>query len=270
MITKLTEIALGAGPILMEYWRQKSAVQTKLDLSPVTIADEKSEKHIISHLHSHYPNIPIVAEEAASRGEIGRFDDRVFYVDPLDGTKEFINERPEFTINIALVEKGIPKLGIVYAPALGLAYVGSDEGAFKLDIEDGSIKNKSLISAKCEEMNKGLIVIGSASHESEETKEFLNQFSIRSYEKAGSSLKFCLLAEGKAHLYPRLGRTMMWDTAAGHAVLLAAGGKVTLIDGLTPLTYLPQTKTGADPLANPHFLALCQELELGLTTVKQG
>ena len=269
MIDDITKIALEAGELIMPFWCSDMGLRQKEDQSPVTLADERAEAHIIMCLRKLAPSLSIIAEEATSRGEIERLDDRIFYVDPLDGTKEFIHGRSEFTVNIALVEKGIPKIGIVYAPALDLAYVGSDEGAFRLEIEDGSIKNKSLILAKCEEMNKGLIVIGSASHESEETKEFLKQFFIRSYEKAGSSLKFCLLAEGKAHLYPRLGRTMMWDTAAGHAVLIAAGGKVTLIDGLTPLSYLPQTKTGPDTLANPSFLAMCQELELSLTTVKQ-
>jgi len=254
MIQNLTKIALEAGQIIMPYWRSDLDLRQKPDLSPVTLADEEAEAHIIQALRHINPHIPIIAEEAMSRSEAVHLADQVFYVDPLDGTKEFINGRAEFTVNIALVNRGLPIMGVVYAPALGLAYIGSSHGAFKLEIQDGMIVGTKAIKAQCPSPDLGLIVVGSASHESDQTKAFLETLSVASYQKAGSSLKFCHIAEGMAHIYPRFGRTMTWDTAAGHAVLNAAGGRVTLCDGVVALDYRPELKSGPESVCQSLFL----------------
>jgi len=230
----------------MEIYGGEIEVMTKADSSPVTLADQAAEDYILPALIALTPDIPIVAEEAASAGQIpdisgGRF----WLVDPLDGTKEFISRNGEFTVNIALVEDGHPVMGVVYAPALKRIFNGALGLGASCQEGDGPAQAISTRPAP----QDGLSIVASRSHgQGPEMDAFLANLNIREEKPAGSSLKFCLVAAGEADIYPRFGRTMEWDTAAGHAVLLAADGSVTKVDG-TPLLY------GKKGLDNPHFIA---------------
>lgn len=209
---------------------------------------------ILARLGEALPDVPVVAEEAVSVGKVPDVTGRSFIlVDPLDGTKEFINRRPEFTVNIALIENGIPVTGIVYAPALGFAYVGSGAGAYKLTVSpDFTIADRRPIAARLRRAPP--VAVASRSHNNAETEQFLAANAITEYRSIGSSLKFCLLAEGEADVYPRFGRTMEWDTAAGDAVLRAAGGETRRLDG-TPLVYGKTMQASDTDFANPFFIA---------------
>jgi 3'(2'), 5'-bisphosphate nucleotidase len=245
LLHEIISIALAAGDIIMDIYGGPVEVKTKDDSSPVTLADEAAEKHILAALKALTPNIPVVAEESVAAGAIpdisgGRF----WLVDPLDGTKEFISHNGEFTVNIALVINGSPVLGVVHAPAIGRTFYGAkDEGAFCF--EDGEAHAIAARPAPTD----GVVVVTSRSHGAgEELDAFLSDLKIASTSHAGSSLKFCLVAAGEADVYPRFGRTMEWDTAAGQAVLMAAGGRVDTTAG-EPLLY------GKEGLENPHFIA---------------
>jgi len=246
LLDAITDIACKAGDIIMEIYGGEIEVMTKADSSPVTLADQAAEDYIIPALVELTPDIPIVAEEAVSAGQIpdisgGRF----WLVDPLDGTKEFISRNGEFTVNIALVEDGRPVMGVVYAPALKRIFNGAlGQGA---SCREGDAPAQAISTRPAPE--DGLSIVASRSHgQGPEMDAFLSELNIREEKPAGSSLKFCLVATGEADVYPRFGRTMEWDTAAGHAVLLAAGGSVTKVDG-APLLY------GKKGLDNPHFIA---------------
>jgi 3'(2'), 5'-bisphosphate nucleotidase len=202
--------------------------------------------------------VPIVSEEAAGRGYVPQIGARFFLVDPLDGTKEFLSRNGEFTVNIALIDNGWPALGVVYAPArqrLFAALAPAQAAEFSLDPHGWQNWRAGLTGARplhCRPLPKeGMVAVASRSHRDKKTDEYLAQYRISAFITAGSSLKFCLVAAGEADIYPRHGTTMEWDTAAGHAVLLAAGGSVTLLDGKTPLTY----GRTADKFTNPHFVA---------------
>ena len=217
-------------------------VDSKSDESPVTKADREAEALIFEALGRLAPDIPIVGEEAVSAGHRPDIGNRFFMVDPLDGTKEFIAGRAEFTVNIGLIEDGRPVLGLVYAPVLKMLYFTPARGrAARLHIDPYGARLKTdeieYEPIGCIKGNgPGLRVVASRSHLSVETKAYLEEFEVSEFLSAGSSLKFCLLAEGKADLYPRLSPTMEWDTAAGQAVLEAAGGQVVCEDG-TPFRY---------------------------------
>ena len=216
----------------------------KTDASPVTEADERAEALIVPALQMLAPEVPIVAEEAVAGGATPAIGDWFWLVDPLDGTKEFISRNGEFTVNIALVHQGAPVLGVVLAPALGRLFAGvAGQGAF---VEDGTGRRP----IRCRAVpDAGLTVVASRSHgDAAALDAFLAGRTVASLVNAGSSLKLCLVAAGEADLYPRLGRTMEWDIAAGHAVLAAAGGQVQTLQG-QPLRY---GKAGFD---NPHFSA---------------
>ncbi len=249
MVETLIEISLNAGAEIMRIYKGDIDVRTKDDASPVTDADEAAEEIIIAGLRAASPDIPIVAEESVNAGEIpdisgGRF----WLVDPLDGTKEFINRNGEFTVNIALIDQAIPVMGVVYAPALGKLYAGGPEGAYlRQDEGNGKWSVDRAITVRAPP-EKGLTVVASRSHRNDETDAFIDRNNVAEIRTAGSSIKLCLIAEGQADLYPRLGRTMEWDIAAGHAVLKAAGGSVETIDG-KPFTY------GKPAFENPHFIA---------------
>ncbi|MDP6588240.1 MAG: 3'(2'),5'-bisphosphate nucleotidase CysQ [Alphaproteobacteria bacterium] len=237
-------LALRAGVEIMRLYRRDIAVQRKVDSSPVTEADEIADALIVAGLADAAPNIPTVSEESVAQGRMpdiggGRF----WLVDPLDGTKEFISGTDEFTVNIALIENGSPVLGALHAPALGECYLADGGGAFLIG-EDGGRKP---IRARALPAD-GAVVVASRHHRDSETDEFIARHHTASVTSAGSALKFGLLAKGEADLYPRFGRTMEWDTAAGHAVLAAAGGSVRSLDG-TALQY------GKRSLDNPHFVA---------------
>jgi len=243
-IQDVVEIARAAGDLIMQVYATDFAVRGKDDASPVTEADERAETLIVDALRRLAPSIPIVAEEMVAAGQVPEIGDRFWLVDPLDGTKEFISRNGEFTVNIALVVGGEPFLGVVYAPALGRMFSGvAGEGA---QVDDLSGQRALHVRAVPEQ---GLTVVASRSHgDAAALDAFLAGRRVAALVNSGSSLKLCLVAAGEADLYPRLGRTMEWDIAAGHAVLRAAGGGVTRLDG-SPLLY---GKPGFD---NPHFVA---------------
>ncbi len=245
LLDPLTRLAEAAGEAILEIYAQDFEVRSKADTSPVTEADERAEAIILAGLRELTPAIPIVAEESVAAGDIPEIGDGPFWlVDPLDGTREFVSHNGEFTVNIALIEAGVPVLGVVTAPARKLGFLGAAGlGAWRW-AGDGARAEIACRRTAAE----GAVVVASRSHMTAETEAWLADMAVASLTPAGSSLKFCLVAEAAADLYPRLGRTMEWDTAAGHAVLLAAGGRVETLDG-APLGY------GKAEFENPYFIA---------------
>ncbi len=244
LLDALLPIARQAGAAIMDIYATDFAVRGKADASPVTEADERAEALILPALASLTPDIPIVAEEAAAAGRIPSVGERFWLVDPLDGTKEFINRNGEFTVNIALIENGSPVLGVVFAPALDRLFAGAAGlGAF---VENKGVRRDIVCRT---EPAEGLTVVASRSHgDADALANFLAGRKVARQTNAGSSLKLCLVAAGEADVYPRLGRTMEWDIAAGDAVLRAAGGIVRTLDG-------PALRYGKADFANPHFAA---------------
>lgn len=246
LLPTVRTIAHEAGQVILRFYNDGIDVATKVDGSPVTQADHAAEAVILPALHHLLPGVPVVAEEATAAGHRpdisgGRF----WLVDPLDGTKEFISRNGEFTVNIALVEDGRPVLGVVYAPATGDLYAGAGPGTAVHWVE-GRHDYPIHVRPRPAE---GLTVVASRSHGAgPELETFLAGFPVKERITCGSSLKFCALACGKADLYPRFGPTSEWDTAAGHAVLIAAGGRVEQPDG-SPLVY------GKADVLNPDFVA---------------
>jgi 3'(2'), 5'-bisphosphate nucleotidase len=236
-------IALAAGRAIMAVYDGHIAVADKSDGSPTTAADSAAEEIILAELAKVLPGVPVLAEESASAG-LPSLGDVFVAVDPLDGTREFINRNGEFTVNIALIERGVPTAGVVYAPALGRLWLGGAGEAFTLAVpsldaafEPGALRPIRTRPAPAE----GLVAVASRSHLDENTAAFLERLPIAARRSTGSSLKFCLVAEGEADVYPRFGPTMEWDTAAGHAVVAAAGGRVVTPEG-EPFVY---GKTGS-------------------------
>ncbi|RIY00025.1 3'(2'),5'-bisphosphate nucleotidase [Aureimonas flava] len=248
LVDPLADLALEAGARVMAHYRPDVAVSRKGDGSPVTLADCEAEAVILAGLRRIAPAIPVVAEEEAAAGRVPAACARFFLVDPLDGTREFIGGNGEFTVNIALVEDGVPVLGVVLAPATGRLFAGGPSGAWR---RDADAPRRAIAVRRAP---PALTVVGSRSHGSPETERFLRELPVGGFAACGSSLKFCLLAAGEADLYPRFGRTMEWDTAAGDAVLRAAGGRVTTCDG-RPLRYGKRARDDEADFANPHFLA---------------
>ncbi|MEW9614308.1 3'(2'),5'-bisphosphate nucleotidase CysQ [Shinella sp. S4-D37] len=246
--------ALAAGSAIMAIHKAGADVQYKADRSPVTAADEEAERLILAALAQHFPDIPVVAEEAVAAGRVPDISGGTFFlVDPLDGTKEFIAGRSEFTVNIALVRDGAPVAGIVYAPALSTGFIADDTGAERFEVTgDEAVTRRTPIG--CRPCGDALTAVASRSHATPETARFLDDHGIDACTAIGSSLKFCLVAEGLADVYPRFGRTMEWDTAAGDAVLRAAGGQTRTLDG-APLLYGKTGQAGDADFANPDFIA---------------
>ncbi|SET50047.1 3'(2'),5'-bisphosphate nucleotidase [Marinobacter segnicrescens] len=244
LLDKVLEIADAASRKVMEIYQTDFEVQTKDDNSPITAADIASHHVIVDGLKALTPDIPILSEESAN----APWDERkgwarFWLVDPIDGTKDFTNRTGEFTVNIALIENGEPVMGVVTAPALEEAYWGiKGQGAWKREA-DGSTRKLEVVNPP-----KAVRAVASKNHMNEETRTFIEQLGDHELVQAGSSLKFCRIAEGQADIYPRLGPTCEWDTGAAHAVLVAAGGKVTQLDG-TPLAY------GKEDVLNPYFVA---------------
>jgi 3'(2'),5'-bisphosphate nucleotidase len=252
-ILNLIELALQAGREIMAIYATDFSARVKSDSSPVTAADERAEAIILAGLKKRWPKIPVIAEESAAAGRIPEFENKFFLVDPLDGTKEFLSRNGEFTVNIALIENGQPLLGVVYAPAINQIYwgeagIGSAKAELKTTDNVSSISWQKIQTRSLPE--DGATVLASRSHRDAETDAYLATLKVKQIIGAGSSLKFCTIAAGEADIYPRFGRTMEWDTAAGHAVLAAAGGKVNRADG-SPLLY-GKRERGFD---NPAFIA---------------
>lgn len=223
---------------VMEVYRSDFTPQQKADRSPVTEADRRAETVILKHLATACPDIPVLAEEQFAAGIQPKISDRFLLVDPVDGTREFIAKNGEFTLNIALIENGIPIAGCVYAPATRQIYIGG-ENALVASIEPGRRvpqQQFSPIATRKSCPETGPVAMISRSHLDARTQDFISKNRVSGTIPAGSSLKFCRIAEGHADLYPRFGPTMEWDTGAGHAVLNAAGGAVTQPDG-SPFAY---------------------------------
>ncbi|NNU16588.1 3'(2'),5'-bisphosphate nucleotidase CysQ [Parvularcula sp. ZS-1/3] len=254
----MADAAIEGSRVVLEVYRRGADARTKGDGSPVTEADERGEEAILSHLKEFAGDIPVIAEESVAGGQVPKAHERFFLVDPLDGTKEFVTGTDEFTVNIALIENGVPTMGVVTVPALGKLFVGiAGEGATlqMIDFETGNAQSAPDAISVRARPESGAVAMTSRSHGSEETQKMLERLGVTDVMPAGSSLKFCAIAEGKADLYPRLGRTMEWDTAAAHAVLKAAGGEVYVFDDQergAPLSYGKEDR-GFD---NPHFLAV--------------
>lgn len=252
LLQTIVDAALEAGAEIEAIYGAGCAHELKQDGSPVTIADQRAEEIILARLRAAFPDIPILAEEAACAGIIPELGDRFFLVDPLDGTKGFIQRNGEFTVNIGLVENGEPVAGVVYAPDSGLLYYGAKgEGAFRRNTR-AEAKAESVLPRP--RPASGLTAIGSRNHHAAGTEERNAALGIAEYLPSGSSLKFCLLADGSADVYPRYGPTMEWDTAAGQAVLEAAGGRVMELDGDSEAGPLRYGKAESGFL-NPNFIA---------------
>jgi 3'(2'), 5'-bisphosphate nucleotidase len=245
MLPAVRTLARDAGHAILDVYESDFAVTRKDDDSPVTEADLRAETIILAGLRQLAPKIPIVSEEAMAAGaRVDVSGGRFWLVDPLDGTKEFVKRNGEFTVNIGLIWDGVPRLGVLYAPVIDRLFAGSPAGA---TLEEKGEPPRPITCRPTPE--NGLIVLSSRSHRNPaQFDTFIHPFPVSEIRHSGSSLKFALIAAGEADLYPRFGRTMEWDTAAGHALLNAAGGCLTQPDG-TPLAY------GKPEFSNPPVVA---------------
>jgi len=238
---RLADIALAAGRRIMEIYATPGAVEQKADGSPLTAADLAAEEIIATGLAAGCPGLPVISEEATITAEgLGSRGECFVLVDPLDGTKEFLGRTGEFTVNIAIVEDGRPRAGVVHAPALGRLWLGV-VGTGAALVEAGPLHGRAEAAPRRPirvrpRPETGMVAVASRSHPDDATRDFLAGLPVADSRSIGSSLKFCLVAEGQADVYPRFGPTMEWDTAAGQAVLEAAGGRVVTPEG-TPLRY---------------------------------
>ena len=257
LVTEMRRLAIMGGRRIMEiYDADDFDVKVKSDESPVTEADEAADALISAGLRMAFPDVTLVTEEQAD-SHAARAD-TFLIVDPLDGTREFIHRRGDFTVNIAYVENGVPTRGVVYAPAKGRMFFTQADGSAVEetgDFDPDKVGALSPISVSDPD-NGALMVVASKSHRDQATDDYISKYAVRDMKSAGSSLKFCLIATGEADIYPRVGRTMEWDTAAGHAVLNGAGGRVVRFDDHTPLVY------GKDGYANPFFIAYSPKVDL--------
>ncbi len=248
--TVMRRLALQAGDVIMDVYNSPDfEVKAKSDNSPVTEADEAADALISAGLRAAFPDVALVTEEQAATH--GQSVTSFLVVDPLDGTKEFVQRRGDFTVNIAWVLDGSPVRGVVYAPAQGRLFY-TDKGGNAVEETgpfDPDTKGEVRPLRVATPDNNALMVVASKSHRDQATDDYIAKYAVKDMTSAGSSLKFCLVATGEADLYPRLGRTMEWDTAAGHAVLVGAGGDVVRFDDHQPLRY------GKDGFANPFFIA---------------
>lgn len=257
LVTVMRQLSLEAGDKIMEVYNSPDfEIKTKSDESPVTEADEAADAIIAAGLRAAFPDVALVTEEQADSH--GQDVSTFLIVDPLDGTKEFINRRGDFTVNIAYVLDGSPVRGIVYAPAKERLFY-TDAGGNAVE-EIGPFDKETVGELKpirvSKPDNEALLVVASKSHRDQATDDYLAKYKSKDLKSAGSSLKFCLVATGEADLYPRVGHTMEWDTAAGHAVLVGAGGDVVRFDNHQPLRY------GKEGFANPFFIAYAPGVDL--------
>lgn len=249
MTATFRRLALEAGDAIMAVYARGFAVEVKADDSPVTEADKAADAIISAGLRAAFPEIPLVTEEQADTHAAQ--GDTFLIVDPLDGTKEFVRRRGDFTVNIAYVEAGRPIRGVVYAPARKRLFYTLPDGQAVEETAEGLRPLRVRLPD-----NAALTVVASKSHRTPETDDYIARYEVADCSPAGSSLKFCLVAAGEADLYPRLGPTMEWDTAAGDAVLRGAGGAVARLDSLTPLAY------GKPGYLNPAFVAHAPGVDL--------
>jgi 3'(2'), 5'-bisphosphate nucleotidase len=257
LIPTIRRLALEAGDAIMQVYNGPDfEVKTKSDTSPVTEADEAADALISAGLRAAFPDVVLITEEQSASHALNA--QTFLIVDPLDGTKEFVQRRGDFTVNIAYVENGVPQRGVVYAPAQGrLFYTLADGTAVEETGEFAKAAAGPVTPIKVSKPdNSALMVVASKSHRDAATDDYIGKYACKDTKSAGSSLKFCLVATGEADLYPRLGRTMEWDTAAGDAVLRGAGGHVVRFDDHSPLAY---GKSGWD---NPFFIAYAPGVEL--------
>ena len=250
LLQPMIDAALRAGDEIEAIYGAGCATEIKADGSPVTEADHRAEAIILAALAAAFPDIPVIAEEEACAGRIPEVGERFFLVDPLDGTRGFVNRTGEFTVNIALIESGAATAGVIYVPDSHILYYGqAGEGAYRRVGAGGAEPIRTRVPPA-----PGLTVLASRTT-SERTAAKLAHLTIAEFLPSSSSLKFCLLAEGSADLYPRYGRTMEWDTAAGQAILEAAGGRVLALAAddseAGPLRY-GKVEGGFE---NPHFIA---------------
>lgn len=264
-IGEIISIAIEAGDKILEVYQSNFEVESKQDHSPLTLADKRSHEAIVSRLEALYPHIPVVSEEGKAITYEQRMHWEYFWlVDPLDGTKEFVKRNGEFTVNIALIHHGYPVLGVIYAPFLDICYFAKAElGAFKVEnvtkINSDNLLNKAIAIPNVK--NKTISVVGSRSHMSKETELYITKvkdvYGEVDFTAAGSSLKLCLVAEGRADVYPRFAPTMEWDTAAGQAIVEASGGKVIQAGSGERVQY------NKENLLNPFFIAQNKNFAIG-------
>ena len=254
ILAAIEPLALAAGRRIMEIVSDGFRAEEKADCSPVTKADRDAETIILAGLRAHFPTIPVVAEEEASEGVAPQQVGRVFFlVDPLDGTREFVRGGDDFTENIALIRDQAPVVGVVYAPARNALYTGRP-GLAEMARTDAAheVVERRAIAVRARQTPP--VIVATRSHNTSETDEFIARHQPAVHVTVGSSLKFCMVAAGEADIYPRFGRTMQWDTAAGDAVLRAAGGRTCLTDG-TPFRYGRDMVAGDAPFTSPFFVA---------------
>lgn len=246
LLEGICDLARRVGDVILDIYHSDFEVRQKGDSSPVTEADEAAERVILSELRALTPGVPVIAEEEAAAGRIDALSGDYFWlVDPLDGTKEFIARNDEFTVNIALIRAGRPVLGVVFAPVLDAMYAGAGIGTASLETADAKRRAVAVRAVP----GNGAVMVSSRSHgDLDSLAELTAKLHVAGHRIAGSSLKFCLVAAGEADIYPRYGPTHEWDTAAGDAVLRAAGGSVRTLDG-EDLVY------GKDKFLNPRFIA---------------
>ena len=257
LVPVMRRLAIEAGEKIMEIYNSDDfEVKTKSDESPVTAADEAADALISAGLRAAFPDVTLITEEQAASHDLKA--STFLIVDPLDGTKEFVKRRGDFTVNIAYVKDGVPQRGVVYAPAKDRLFITDASGQSYEETGpfDASAAGEMTKISVTTPDNDALMIVASKSHRDQATEDYLAKYKAKDSKSAGSSLKFCLVATGEADLYPRVGRTMEWDTAAGHAVLLGAGGDVVRFDNHEPLTY------GKEDYANPFFIAYAPGVDL--------
>jgi 3'(2'), 5'-bisphosphate nucleotidase len=258
LLDRMIDAAIAASAVIMDVYSRPILATHKLDGSPVTEADARAETVILEHLAQ--TGIPVLAEESVAEGRIPDLGERFFVVDPLDGTKEFLKRNGEFTVNIALVEAGRPVLGVVLAPATGALFTGGPDGAFASTVLEGRAGEPHAIRVR---LDGPMRIVASRSHGHDALAQLCRTMNVDEDVSVGSSLKFCLLAQGDAQIYPRFTPTCEWDTAAGQAVLEAAGGAVLTLDG-APMRYGHAERQFLNP-----FFAAAASLSLAETAASE-
>ena len=254
----LIEAALAGGRAVMAVYASDFDVDWKSDETPVCAADRQAEDVIVAMLEQAFPDIPIIAEEACAAGRVPAIGEQFFLVDPLDGTKEFVKRNGEFTVNIGLIKNRIPVAGVVLAPVLKRIYAAAEGRAWSGSVDADCRKTGDLTTMTVRQLHGAPVAVASRSHVTPETEAALKKAGATERRSIGSSLKLCLVAQGEADFYPRMGPTMEWDTAAGDAVVRAAGGRVTTTGG-APLTYGKTHVAGMRDFENPFFYAVGDE-----------